>query len=173
MDNEFLIMNAINSNQSKTQRDIAKNTGMSLGNVNVLIKKLINKGFLKVERINTKAIRYMLTSEGLKEKVKATYNYIVSSYRYINEISSKIDSIICSKAFIGINEVCLVGEPDEISELIKMRIKHYNISYKHFVITDEVCDFSPDNTVFIAWNPSYIEKLIERNVSFINLLDRL
>ncbi|HHT45933.1 MAG TPA: winged helix-turn-helix transcriptional regulator, partial [Firmicutes bacterium] len=68
MEKEHLILSYIQQQEDVTQRDIARNTGMGLGTVNILLKKMIKKGLVKIERLNARSLRYMLTPKGLKEK---------------------------------------------------------------------------------------------------------
>ena len=79
MTNEFEIIKSVESKNTITQRELAKKTGLSLGAVNVLIKRLIQKGLLKIEQINARTIRYILTPKGLLERSKRN-QYIVISH---------------------------------------------------------------------------------------------
>ena len=97
MTNEFEILKCVESKDTITQRELAKKTGLSLGAVNVLIKRLINKGLLKVEHLNARTIRYFLTPKGLMEKARLTYQYIILSYNHISKIESAIEQIVKNK----------------------------------------------------------------------------
>ena len=66
-DNEVLILEEIEKNPNTNQRDLSEKTGLSLGMVNLLLKKFIKKGFVKLERLNSRSFRYILTPEGFKE----------------------------------------------------------------------------------------------------------
>jgi len=86
MTNELEILKSVDEDKRITQRELAKKTGLSLGSVNVLLKRLIHKGLIKIEHINSRTIKYILTPKGLMEKARLTYQYIVSSYNYISGI---------------------------------------------------------------------------------------
>ena len=66
-DVEVLILEELEKNSDITQRELSEKTGLSLGMVNLLLKKFIKKGFVKLERLNSKSFRYILTPEGFKE----------------------------------------------------------------------------------------------------------
>jgi len=72
MQNELEILKWVEKNQNTTQRDIAERIGISLGNVNVIINRLVDKGMLEIERINSRT-RYIITSKGLKKKTEEIY----------------------------------------------------------------------------------------------------
>jgi DNA-binding MarR family transcriptional regulator len=97
MSNELEILKHVEEENTITQRELAKRTGLSLGSVNVLLKRLIHKGFVKIEHINAKTLKYILTPKGLMEKARLTYKYIVLSYNYISGIEQKIESIVGSE----------------------------------------------------------------------------
>jgi len=63
-----------------SQKELATEVGFSVGKVNYVIKALLEKGFIKVENFmkspNKKAYRYLLTADGLKNKIALTETYI-------------------------------------------------------------------------------------------------
>ena len=68
MQNEHAILNYLKNNHQTSQREIAERVGLSAGTVNLLIKKMVKKGFIKLERINGRTLRYILTPQGIAEK---------------------------------------------------------------------------------------------------------
>jgi len=63
-----------------TQKSIAKELGYSVGKVNYVIKALADKGLLKIENFynnkNKLQYKYLLTEEGIKEKISLTEKFI-------------------------------------------------------------------------------------------------
>lgn len=180
MENELQILNSIEKNENATQRMIARNTGLSLGNVNILIKRLVKKGLLKIERLNSRTIRYILTPQGLKKKAEATYKYVVASYRYINEINSRIDALLGSEIFINAKKVILLGNQDEIFELLKSKLNHAGISYEFIKLFDELINKLTTNNhqltttnhqLIIIWHPDFADLLKSESIDYVNLLD--
>lgn len=171
MESEFQILDNIEKNNTVTQRDIAKNTGMSLGNVNTLIKRLVKKGFLKMERLNAKTIRYILTPKGIKEKAERTYTYIVESYKYFNEINHRIEAVISSHLSDGTKQVYLFGNKDEIYELLKDKFHQLRISHELIQSCDNLR--ATDNSIILTWHPDYTEILESKGIPYVNLLDAI
>jgi DNA-binding MarR family transcriptional regulator len=177
MENELLILNTIEKNNNATQREIAKNTGISLGNVNILIKRLVKKGMIKIERINPRAVQYILTPHGFRGKAEATYRYIVSSYRYITEINRKID-ILFEKYFTKQQKhVYLFGDRDEISEILINKLNSANMEYTSLENLDEVkaCPYIMlgEDPAVIVWQPEYEELLKKIGINYIYLLEEI
>lgn len=66
--------------QAPNQRSLAQEIGYSLGKINYVLKGLIDKGLVKAEnfaRSNQKSqYRYLLTDQGIKEKIALTEKFI-------------------------------------------------------------------------------------------------
>jgi EPS-associated MarR family transcriptional regulator len=63
-----------------SQHIIAKDIGYSVGKVNYVLNSLIDKGLVKAEKFannqNKKQYKYLLTKEGIKEKINLTERFI-------------------------------------------------------------------------------------------------
>jgi DNA-binding MarR family transcriptional regulator len=179
MENEFQILDNIEKNKNVTQRDIARNTGMSLGNVNILIKRLVKKGLVKIERLNAKTIRYILTPQGLKAKATETYKYLLYSYKFINEINSKIDELLLKKIGTNSSQVIICGKNDEICEILQKKLCYYNISYIYISTVEEYLKMKVSEIEniecrggsIISWHPDYVDGLSQNGIECINLLE--
>ena len=70
----------IEKHPNLSQRELAREMGISLGKTNYCIKGLIEKGWLKARNFknsdNKIAYAYMLTPTGLSEKAKITARYL-------------------------------------------------------------------------------------------------
>lgn len=69
------------SKQNKiTQRKLAKDLGISLGKLNYCLKRLIEKGMIKIDNFHKNSNKsnylYILTHKGIKEKTKLTFDYM-------------------------------------------------------------------------------------------------
>ena len=177
MEREFNILNSLKNEKNLTQRDIARTTGMSLGNVNMLLRRLIKKGLLKMERVNPKTISYILTPKGLREKANATYNYITLSYQYIKKVNMDIENFI-KLNLMGITcRIIIVGKHDEIYDILETKLKQHNLMFiKSENIEDlevPIRDQENVNWIVIAWQQDAIESLEAKKIHFYNLLDSL
>lgn len=69
-----------NVEKHASQKSLAEEVGYSVGKVNYILKALMDKGFLKIDNFiksdNKKGYRYLLTPEGLREKISLTEAYI-------------------------------------------------------------------------------------------------
>ena len=74
------LLRVITVNPKMTQRELSTSLGLSLGKINVLIKAMIGKGFIKAVNFknsnNKIAYLYYLTPKGIEEKSIITYHFL-------------------------------------------------------------------------------------------------
>lgn len=171
MTNELEILRSVDSTDKITQRELAKRTGLSLGAVNVLIKRLMHKGLLKIEHINTRTIRYILTPKGLLEKARLTYDYIVFSYKYISVIENRIIQIIDNKT--NLVKIILFGKKDELYEIITSKLNSINQAYKYIDEVSKLKMYNNERYIIIVWNPEDKDTFQNEKSNIYNILNEI
>jgi DNA-binding MarR family transcriptional regulator len=63
-DYNLQILQAIASGTPITQRSLARRMGVALGLTNLLLRRLAAKGYVKVSRMGTRHVRYLMTASG-------------------------------------------------------------------------------------------------------------
>jgi EPS-associated MarR family transcriptional regulator len=88
----YKILKLVETNPEISQRELAKNLGVSLGKANFCLKALIEVGLLKVTNFrnsqNKLAYMYLLTPTGLEEKSSITVRFLkakVQEYELLQE----------------------------------------------------------------------------------------
>ena len=66
------VLQAIASGQRITQRSLSSDLGVALGLTNLLIRRLVAKGYVKVAGMGTRHIRYLMTAAGWEALAHAT-----------------------------------------------------------------------------------------------------
>jgi len=78
---EYKVLKEIELNPRHTQRSLAVTLGVSLGKLNYILSGLIHKGMVKARKLKNQpdSIRwqYLLTPEGIQEKIRITRNYLI------------------------------------------------------------------------------------------------
>ena len=115
---ELKLFNQIEKNKNHTQRSISKELNIALGLSNALIKKFVNKGFLKLSQAPMKRYFYYITPRGLIEKAKLTTDFLKSSLDFYKKTRNQYE-----KEFIKIkkqkpSKIILIG----ISEFTEIAI---------------------------------------------------
>jgi DNA-binding MarR family transcriptional regulator len=114
--NTLKLIESIEKNPKQTQRDLARELNISLGLVNSFTKRLINKGFFKIRTIPKNRIKYILTPEGVCEKTKLTYQYILYSLNFYKKTRAMIKSIFDQLSVKGKKRVFFIGA-NELTEI--------------------------------------------------------
>tara|TARA_B100000963_G_scaffold360119_1_gene389812 strand:- start:24 stop:335 length:312 start_codon:yes stop_codon:yes gene_type:complete len=88
------LLHTIEKNGSASQRQIARNTGLSIGKVNYIIKALIDVGFIKINNFNNSNQKlkyaYILTPKGIQEKVAITKKFLIKKQQEYDKLKSMI-----------------------------------------------------------------------------------
>jgi len=123
------VLTILDREDSPSQREIAKQTGFSVGLVNTLIKKCAKKGLVKIERLNSRNIKYILTPEGIKEKTQKTIDYIKRSYQAISEIKTKVEELTKKHISEG-RDIYIIKEDDEIFSIVIDTLNNMGVKYE-------------------------------------------
>ena len=131
MEHEYQVLNHLHENETTTQRKISNRTGLSLGAVNLLLKKMARKGLIKIEKLNARTMRYILTPKGLQEKSRLAYRYIRQSYNQILQINQSLDLLLAQRpSDLDGAPVILYGPEDEILEILSQHLSHNDINFE-------------------------------------------
>ena len=74
------LLRRLESNPQFTQRELSREVGVSLGKVNYCMKKLTEKGWVKLTNFshnpNKMGYAYLLTPSGIEEKSRLTFSFL-------------------------------------------------------------------------------------------------
>lgn len=94
------------------QRDLAHSTGTSLGMTNAIVKRLTQKGWITIKKINSRNIQYAVTPDGVNEIARRSYRYFKRTIRNVVMYREGIDAEINRAKTRGCNTVVLIGVSD-------------------------------------------------------------
>ena len=126
---ELDILKIVAQNPITSQRKIAEQTGISLGQVNFLLKKFAKKGLLKIEGQTHKSLQYNLTPKGLAEKTEKTLHYIKASYSVVQKLTARIKEVGGDYQGRGFH-VYLNGSRDEMMDLCEIALREMDVAYQ-------------------------------------------
>ena len=84
------ILSRIEAGAPITQRSLAKELGIALGLTNLLIHRVIKKGWVKAVNVRRNRIHYLITPEGIAEKARVTRAYFDNTMRLYTETRDQI-----------------------------------------------------------------------------------
>ena len=74
------LLRKLESNPEYTQRELSREVGVSLGKVNYCMKKLTEKGWVKLSNFSRSSNKfgyaYLLTPSGIEEKSRLTFSFL-------------------------------------------------------------------------------------------------
>lgn len=94
----FRILRAVELTPDISERELAKQLGVSNGKAHYLIAALVEKGFVKMENFGRsggklRKIAYLLTPEGIKSRTELTREYLARKEIEYEALKAEIESL--------------------------------------------------------------------------------
>jgi EPS-associated MarR family transcriptional regulator len=93
----YKLMRLLEEKPGISQRDTARELGVSLGKANYCVQALIRKGWVKATRFknsrNKMAYMYLLTPRGIEEKASLTLEFLQIKMREYQVLRAEIEQI--------------------------------------------------------------------------------
>jgi EPS-associated MarR family transcriptional regulator len=91
------LLRKLEANPKYTQRELSQEMGVSLGKVNYCIKKLTNKGLIKLTNFthnpNKMGYAYFLTPRGIEQKAKLTTLFLKTKMEEFEILKDEISKL--------------------------------------------------------------------------------
>ena len=84
------LLDEVAAGRDLSQRSLASRLGIALGLTNLLLKRVINKGWVRVTHLKANRVRYLITPAGIAEKARMTRDYLSYSIGYYFEARERI-----------------------------------------------------------------------------------
>lgn len=121
---ERQILDHLEANRSVTQRTLASELGIALGLTNLLMRRLVRKGWVRIRPVSARRMMYLITPAGVTAKAKMTRRYFLSSLDFYRDtrgwtrarlgaIATELDAAWCAPphrvVFYGAGDVAEVA----------------------------------------------------------------
>lgn len=172
---EFSILSYIDQNSDATQRDLSEYMGVSLGTINILMKKLVRKGLVKIERLQPNSVKYFLTPRGIADKIERTYGYIVRTYRELAVLRTRLANILRSLvANKNRDAVWFFGPEDDFSFLLREILEsEFSVPSSRVVSQISQAMQKAPNVLVLTWNIDSDKYVHSLGMQSINILTKL
>ena len=173
---ELKLFNQIEKNKDHSQRSISKELNIALGLSNALLKKFVNKGFLKLSQAPMRRYFYYITPKGLVEKAKLTSDFLKSSLQFYNKIRNQYEREFIKLKKNKYTKIILVGM-SEFTEIAILAAKLVDIKI-NFIVDEnykkrKFCDMSvksqldsylsnKQNNLFVISSQNGVSNLIKK-----------
>ena len=91
------LLRHLEENPNVTQRELARELGISLGKANYCLKALINKGLIKAKNFknsaNKRAYLYILTPQGIEAKARISVRFLQRKMEEYEAVRQEIEQL--------------------------------------------------------------------------------
>jgi DNA-binding MarR family transcriptional regulator len=116
---EYALLNEIAQDSKVTQANLSARLGIAVGSVNWYIKRLINRGWIKVSRLDRTRLKYDLTAEGVSVFTQRAMMYARDSLKTYMALRSQAKLLVSDVKHQGIMSVFLDGD-DELMDILRL-----------------------------------------------------
>src|ERR1700730_12657486 len=114
-ENERIVLGLLNSVEhdgDRSQRHIAAELGIALGQVNAYLKRCVKKSLVKVRDAPARRYAYYLTPHGLAEKSRLTVRYLSDSFSFFRLAKADCAHVLDAAKASGFSRLVLAGKSD-------------------------------------------------------------
>jgi len=109
---ELTLLEHVEQDPDVNQATLAAQLGVAVGTVNWHLKRLIAKGYVKVQRAERKKLRYIITPEGIALRARLTVDYIERSFDIYRKTRQRVKKHLAVVYKAGFRQVRILGEGD-------------------------------------------------------------
>lgn len=112
-DKEIEILENIYHNPHQvSQQDLAEIVGLSLGMTNAILKRLAGKGWLTIQKVNNRNIRYAVSPKGIEAITRKSYRYFKRTIKNVVFYRESLETLMERIKDRGYEGLILVGQSD-------------------------------------------------------------
>lgn len=109
---EFELVNIVGARLATSQRDLSRHLELSLGMTNMLLRRLVTKGYIRIRQLNKRKVEYMLTPKGFAEKMRKSVKYTLKTINSIGIIRASLKEVLSSLYEKGERKFVILGQSD-------------------------------------------------------------
>ncbi len=159
---ELDLLTEIAEGDGVTQRLLAKKLGIALGLTNLYIKRLANKGYIRIINIKRSRLKYLLTPRGIAEKARLTYQFMEYSLGYYVKLRETFRQCLLPVSRSENRQVLLYGS-GEIAEIAAL------ILWELDLILECVVDDEKSGTSFLGHKVRALAEIPELSFDWVVL----
>jgi DNA-binding MarR family transcriptional regulator len=106
------LLESLERDGAKSQRNLADELGIALGLVNAYLKRCVKKGLIKMKEAPARRYAYYLTPHGFSEKSRLTVDYLSSSFSFFRGARADCSDVLASAEARGWKHIALAGVSD-------------------------------------------------------------
>src|SRR5512141_2617540 len=116
---EYDLLNEIGQDPMVTQASLSNRLGIAVGSVNWYIKRLIQRGWVKVSHLDRTRLKYDLTPDGMAIFTQRAVSYARDSLGVYSDFRNKAKQLVADLKEQGIKRVYLDGD-DSMMDILRL-----------------------------------------------------
>lgn len=124
---EMQVLSEIENDPEITQRELSNRLGVALGLTNVIIRTLVQKGFVRANKAGWKRWLYALTPEGFSHKIQLTAAYVGRFLDHYRRVRQTLREELLPLALHEESRVAIYGT-GEFAELVYLGLKELGLN---------------------------------------------
>jgi len=116
---EYSLLNEIAQDSMVTQASLSGRLGIAVGSVNWYIKRLVNRGWVKVSHLDRTRLKYDLTPEGMAVFTQRALSYARDSLKIYSDFRIKAKELVNELKRRGISQAYIDGD-DAVIDILRL-----------------------------------------------------
>jgi DNA-binding MarR family transcriptional regulator len=109
---ELTLLENVENDPDVNQSTLARQLGVAVGTVNWHLKRLVAKGYVKVQRAERKKLRYIITPEGIALRARLTVDFVERSFDLYRSTRERVKEHLNTVRTSGYGAVRILGDGD-------------------------------------------------------------
>jgi DNA-binding MarR family transcriptional regulator len=135
---DLRILEELERNPNVSQRTLSHRCKMALGLTNAYLNRMSERGWIRVEGLNRRNVKYYLTAKGVSEKAKLTLKMINRTMEQYSELKKIISRRLLEMKREGMQRIVFYGVGDEM-EVSYATLQGLSLKLVGIVEDDDKC----------------------------------
>jgi DNA-binding MarR family transcriptional regulator len=123
---EMQLLSEVEHNPDVTQRQLSRRVGTALGLTNMLLRNLVQKGYVRVTQASWKRRLYTLTPEGFSHRIRLMVSYVHRFLDHYQRVRQSLREELEPLALNAESRVAIFGT-GEFAELVYLGLREMGI----------------------------------------------
>jgi DNA-binding MarR family transcriptional regulator len=117
---DLVLLEQIEKDPDATQASLAAQLGVAIGTINWHLKRLVEKGYVKLQRAERRKLRYIITPEGIALRANLTMDYIQNSFRLYRLVRERMGNVLDLVKSEGYDCVRINVEEGDVADICRL-----------------------------------------------------
>lgn len=123
---ELRLLSEVDEDPHVSQRQLSQRMGIALGLTNVMLRNLVQKGYIRATKAGLKSWLYNLTPEGFSFKIKLTLSYVHRVLDHYRNVRQTLAEELAPLSLNPESRVAIYGTT-ELAELVFLGLRDFGI----------------------------------------------